>query len=112
MWGREQRMMTSEREEEAEEAAKMNFVVVEEAEGRAPACIVMVHHRVDRDIARIVAAEEVEGAETLDTMLVVADIGDCLHTAIHHHTGDWKEDYFATMVVVVGLVAEENVAVL
>jgi len=104
--------MTSEFEEEAEEAAKMNFVVVEEAEEWVLTCIAMAHHRIDRNGARVVAAEEVEVAERLSTTAVVADIGDCLHTAIHHHTGDWKEDYFATTVVDVGPVAQENVAVL
>jgi hypothetical protein len=106
-------MKTSALEVVVEEAAKTNFVAVAEAEGRAPACIGMSHRRIGRNGVRTVAGEEVVAAGRLNTMAVVADIGDCLHMEIHHHTGDWKEvDYFATIVVDVGSVVEENVVVL
>ena len=94
-----------------EEAAKTNFVAAEEAEGEALMCTGMSHCMIDRNGARVVA-EVVVVAGGLNTMAVVADIGDCLHTEIHHHI-DWKEeDYFAKIVVDAGPVVEENVAVL
>ena len=108
-------MMTSALEVAVEEAAKTSFVAVEEAEGQAPACIGMSHRMIDRNAARIVAGVVVvvAAAGRLNTMVVVADIADCLHTAIHHHTGDWKEDCFSTIVVDVGqVVVVENVGIL
>jgi len=107
-------MMTNALEVVVEGAAKTNFVAVEEAEAEAPTYTGMPLRMVDRNGARVVAGE-VAVAARLNMMVVVADIGYCLHTEIHHHT-DWMEEgYFATIVADVGLVVglvEENVAAL
>lgn len=71
-------MMTSALEVVVEAAAKTNSVAVEEAEGQAPVCTGMPLRMVDRNGAKVVAGE-VAVAARLNTTVVVADIGYCLH---------------------------------